>query len=42
MHSPLEEEEKDPSWPATPSLDVLGDPAQQATEEFRQEESASR
>lgn len=42
MHSPLEEEEKDPSWPATPSLDVLGNPAQQATEEFRQEESASR
>lgn len=42
MHSPLEEEEQGLSWPATPSLGVLGDPAQQVREGFRQEESASR
>lgn len=42
MHSPLEEDEKGLSWPATPSLGGLGGPGQQTREGFRQEESAPR
>lgn len=32
MHSPQQEEEEGLSWPATPSLGILGGPAQQARE----------